>query len=230
MTIELKGLCSMATQHLLLELAPEYANRGEARVKLTNLSGIEAAARVRAGEPWDFIVIAADAIAKLESEGHVVAGSAAAVANSGIAVAVKQGAASPDLSTEAAFRTALDRAKRIGYSTGPSGVYLLKLFERWGIAEAIKPRLVQAPQGVAVASMVASGEVDFGLQQLSEMIHSQGITVAGMLPAGAQSITTFSGAVGGKSANGEAARALLTFFASSEHDGRRRKHGLLPTK
>ena len=221
MTAQLKGLCSMATQHLLADVAPDH-------VALTSISGVEAAKRVREGEPWDFIVIAADAIAKLESEGHVVAGSRVDVANSGIAVAVREGAAAPELSTEAAFRAALDRAGKIGYSTGPSGVYLLKLFERWGIAQSIQPRLVQAPPGVAVASMVASGEVELGLQQLSEMIHSKGITVAGLLPHGAQSTTTFSGAVCTKSAHRDEARAALEFFASPANDEARRRHGLQP--
>jgi molybdate transport system substrate-binding protein len=226
MSLELKGLCSMATQHLLVELAPEHAKRGGPRIVLTNVSGIEAAARVRGGEPWDFIVVAGDAIAKLEAERHLVAGSRVDVARSGIAVAVRQGAAPPDLSSEAAFRAALDRARKIGYSTGPSGVHLLKLFERWGIAQSIQPRLAQAPPGVAVASMVASGEVELGLQQLSEMIHSEGIVVAGLLPPGAQAITTFSGGVCARSAHPHEARAVLEFFASPGNDEARRRHGL----
>jgi len=217
----------MATQHLLADLVAAYrANE----VKLASISGIEAAARVRAGEACDFVVLAADAIAKLEAEGHVVAGTAAPIANAGIAVAVRKASAAPDLSTEAAFRAAIDRAKRIGYSTGPSGVHLLKLFERWGIAKSIQPRLMQAPPGVAVATLVANGDVDIGLQQLSEMIHSPGISVAGLLPPGAQLVTTFSGAVCTKSAQKDAARALLGFFASKDHDAERRRHGLMPTK
>jgi molybdate transport system substrate-binding protein len=228
MSADLKGLCSMATHHLLTELAGEYRSRGRADIGLTNLSGIEAASRVRAGEAWDFIVIAGEAIATLESEGHVVAGSRTGIASSGIAVAVREGAPAPDLSTEAALRSALDGAKRIGYSTGPSGVYLLKLFERWGIAQAIAPRLVQAPAGVAVASLVARGDVDLGLQQLSEMIHSPGITVAGLLPPAAQSITTFSGGVCARATRPDDARDALAFFASPRHDEKRRNHGLQP--
>ena len=228
MTQPVKGLCSMATHHLLAELVAEYKSRGRGEITLTNLSGIEAAARVRAGEPWDFIVVAADAIAKLESEGHVVAGSCVDIADSVIAVAVRKGSAAPDLSSEAGFRAALDRAARIGYSTGPSGVYLLKLFERWGIAEALKPRLVQAPPGIAVASMVASGEVELGLQQLSEMIHSEGITIAGVLPPGAQSVTTFSGAVCKAAAQPDEAREALAYFASGRNDDKRERHGLQP--
>ena len=224
----MKGLCSMATHHLLVELVAGYKSRGRGDIQLTNLSGIEAAARVRAGEAWDFVVIAGDAIAKLDAEGHVLAGSRVDIANSAIALAVRQGSAAPDLSTDAAFRAALDRADRIGYSTGPSGVYLLKLFERWAIADSIKPRLVQAPQGVAVATLVASGEVDLGLQQLSEMIHSEGVTVAGLLPPGAQSFTTFSGAVCARAAHPDEAREALAFFASARNDDARQRHGLQP--
>ena len=216
----------MATQFLLAELVAEYGNsRGS--VTVTSISGIEAAARVRAGDAVDFVVLAADAIGKLEAEGHVVAGSPTDIANAGVAVAVREGTKSPDLSTEAAFRAAIDRAKKIGYSTGPSGVYIAKVFERWGIDPA---RLVQAPPGVAVATLVAKGEVDLGLQQLSEMIHSPGITVAGPLPPGVQLVTTFSGAVCARSTQREAARALLSYFGSRDHDERRKRHGLMPTQ
>jgi molybdate transport system substrate-binding protein len=228
MSKAISGLSSMATQHVLAELARDHAQASGAPVAVTTVGGIEAAKRVRAGETWDFVVLAADAIAKLEAEGHVVHGTRADIARSGVAVAVPIDAPAPDLSSEAAVLAAVMNARAIGFSTGPSGTHLMGLFERWGIADAVRPRVVQAPPGVPVGSLVARGEADLGFQQLSELIHLRGIRLAGVLPAEIQSMTTFSGAVCGTSEDGGAARAFLRFLASAETTDCKRRHGMEP--
>ena len=119
-------------------------------------------------------------------------------------------------------------APTVGYSTGPSGVALQQLFARWGIAEAIQSRLVQAPPGVAVGSLVARGEVALGFQQLSELMHLDGIEVVGPMPPGLEIITTFTGAVCTASAQPNAARALLDFIRSPAADEARRRNGMQP--
>ena len=124
MTSALSGLSSMATQHVLADLSRDYARKTGQRVSVTSMGGVDAAARVRAGERCDFVVLAADAIAKLEAEGLVVSGSRADIARSGIAVAVAAGAPAPDISSESAVRDAVMNAKAIGFSTGPSGSHL----------------------------------------------------------------------------------------------------------
>jgi molybdate transport system substrate-binding protein len=131
-----------------------------------------------------------------------------------VAVAVKAGAAAPDISSEAALKAAVLAAKTISYSTGPSGVALAKLFERWGIAEQIANRIVQAPSGVPVGSMVAKGEVELGFQQLSELIHLDGISIVGPLPPEIQITTTFSAGVCTASTQKVEAGKLLSFMAS----------------
>ncbi|HEX5390452.1 MAG TPA: substrate-binding domain-containing protein, partial [Burkholderiaceae bacterium] len=110
------------------------------------------------------------------------------------------------------------------YSTGPSGVALAQLFERWGIADEIRPRIITPPPGVPVGSLLAKGEVDLGFQQLSELIHLPGITVVGALPAAIQITTTFTAGVCSTATQPDAARALLAFLASPEaHDAKRRQ-------
>jgi molybdate transport system substrate-binding protein len=145
-------------------------------------------------------------------------------------VAVRAGAPLPDISSADAVRNAVLEAASIGYSTGPSGVALVRLFERWGIADAIRSRVVQAPPGVAVATLVASGEAQIGFQQLSELVHKPGIQVLGVLPADIQVTTLFSGGVCAGSAQPDAARAWLSFIASPEGDEAKRHHGMEPPR
>jgi molybdate transport system substrate-binding protein len=147
---------------------------------------------------------------------------------SGVSVAVRAGAAHPDISSEAAVRHAVLAAPTLGCSTGPSGVALTKLFERWGVAQAVAPRLVQAPPGVPVAALVARGDVALGFQQLSELIDVPGIEVVGPLPAAIRIVTTFSAGVCTACNQADAARALLDFLASPACDDAKRRQGMEP--
>jgi molybdate transport system substrate-binding protein len=125
-------------------------------------------------------------------------------------------------------RKAVLGARSLSYSTGPSGVALAKLFERWGIAELIKDRIVTAPPGVPVGSLVAKGEVDLGFQQLSELMHLEGITVLGPLPSAIQIITTFSAGVCSASQQPEAVRAMLAAMNTPQAVDVKRRHGMDP--
>lgn len=218
----------MAMRHALTELAEAYEKRSGRAVSIESVGGVEAARRVQAGEPFDFVVLAADAIDALQSAGRVVPGSRIDLARSGVAIAVAAGAAHPDIGNELAVRQAVLGARSIGYSTGPSGVHLARLFQRWGIAEATQPRIVQAPPGVPVGSLVARGEVELGFQQLSELVSQKGIEVVGPLPPDIQAITIFSGAVCGASARRTATSEFLSFVASSDADEAKRRHGMEP--
>jgi molybdate transport system substrate-binding protein len=187
---------------------------------------VDAAKRVQAGEAFDVVLLASDAIDKLAAAGQVLPGSRVDLVRSAVAVAVPAGAPVPALDSEAAVRQAVLAAPRISYSTGPSGTYLMQLFQRWGIADTIQPRLVQAPPGVPVGTLVARGEVDLGLQQLSELMHLDGITVAGTLPPDIAFITTFSGAVCATSAQADAVRTLLAWMAAPETGAVKLRHGM----
>jgi molybdate transport system substrate-binding protein len=226
MTTRITGISSMATRQFLAEAAAAWQQRGGAAVAIESVGGVDAAKRVQAGEPFDVVVLAADAIAKLAAGGHVVADSVTGLVRSGVAIAVPRGAPKPDIASEAALRAAVLAAPTLGYSTGPSGVALQQLFTRWGIADKIGARLVQAPPGVPVGSLVARGEVALGFQQLSELMHLDGIDVVGPMPEALQIVTTFSGAVGAASAQPAAARELLDFIRSPAADEARRRHGM----
>jgi molybdate transport system substrate-binding protein len=224
MTEAITGISSMAMRHALTELADTYEQRSGQRVTVVSVGGVEAARRVDEGEAFDFVVLAADAIERLASAGCLDPASRTDLARSGMAIAVKAGVPRPDLGSEAAIRVALLRARGIGYSTGPSGVHVLGLFERWGIADAIAQRLVQAPPGIPVGTLVAQGTVELGFQQLSELMHVPGVDVIG-LPAEIQVLTVFSAAVCTASTRPAAARGFLSFLASPEADAAKRRHG-----
>ena len=226
----LKGISSMATRQLLNELLALYAEQGGCALQLQSVGGVDAAKRVQAGEDFDLVFLASDAIAKLITSGQLDASSKLNLADSGVAVAVRAGAAQPDISSADAVRAAVLAAKSISYSTGPSGVALARLFEQWGIAEQIKNRIVTAPPGVPVGSLVAKGEVELGFQQLSELIHLDGITLLGNLPADIQITTTFSAAIGKASAHKPEARALLAFLTSDQAAAAIRRQGMEPAR
>lgn len=222
-------ISSMATQNLLVDLVALYEKQHPGvSVRLESVGGQVAAKRVEAGESFDGVVLAADVIDRLSGSGRVVAGSRVDLVRSGVAVAVRSGGSRPDLSSGDAVKQAILDAPTVGYSTGPSGVQLALLFERWGIAQAIKSKLVVAPPGVPVGSLVASGEVALGFQQMSELMHLQGIEVVGSLPDDIQITTIFSAGVASTTSQPEAIRQLLAFLGSAEAAESKRQNGMDP--
>ena len=228
MTSPLRMISSMATRQVLAELIAGHERAGGAPTVLEAVGGVDAARRVQEGEAFDIVVLAANALSALESAGKTVAGSTVALVRSGVSVAVPEGAQQPDIGTEEALKAAVLAASTLGYSTGPSGTHLLKIFERWGILETVRPRIVQAPPGVPVARLVAQGEVALGFQQLSELLHVPGIAIVGPLPPGVQIMTTFSAALAATCEQPEAARALLASMASTSADEAKRRQGMEP--
>ncbi len=225
----LRLISSMATKPLLADLVALYRQQTpDVLVQVESVGGVDAARRVEAGEAFDGVVLASSAVDKLIASGHVLAGSRTDLVHSGVAVAVPAGAPVPDISTEEALKAAVLAAPTLGYSTGPSGVQLARLFEAWGIAGQIAARTVQAQPGVPVGSLVARGEVALGFQQLSEMMGVPGITLVGGLPKAVEIITTFSGSVAATCPSAGAMRALLDFWQSPACDALKRRHGMDP--
>lgn len=224
----LQLISSMATKLLLADLVARYTAHTGVAVNVVSVGGVDAAQRVQAGEVFDGVMLAANAIEQLIASGHIVAGSRVDVVDSGVAVAVRAGAALPDIGSAAAVKAAVLAAPRLSCSTGPSGVQLAKLFERWGIADAIVSRIVTAPPGVPVGALVARGDVDLGFQQFSELMHLPGISVVGPLPPEIQITTTFSAGIASRSTQPDAVHALLQFFAAAETAGLKQQHGMQP--
>ncbi len=228
MSASIKIISSMATRQLLADLIAQFQLTSQQRVTAESVGGVDAARRVRAGEAFDIVFLSANAIEDLIEAGRIVAGSRIDLVKSGVAVAVRSGSPRPDIGSESAVRRAVVEARSLSYSTGPSGVHLTKLFERWGIADDIKDRIVQAPPGIPVGTLVAEGKAELGFQQLSELMSLPGIDVLGPLPSAIQTVTTFSAGLAAASTQPEAARALLGFMASPAAAGPKVKNGMEP--
>jgi molybdate transport system substrate-binding protein len=224
----LKLISSMATRQLLGDLAAQWQHMSGVGVVIESVGGVDAARRVQEGEAFDGVVLALEAIDKLVMAGCVVAGSRVDLVESSVAVAVKAGSSLPDISTEAALRTAVAAAPTIGYSTGPSGVALGKLFDKWSMAGDLQNRLVQAPPGVPVGTLVAHGQVVLGFQQLSELMYLDGITVVGTLPDEVAISTIFSAGVCSVCSQPQELARFFAFMASREVADVKQKHGMHP--
>jgi molybdate transport system substrate-binding protein len=223
------GISSMATRRVLAELAQRYAAATGRHTAIEAVGGVEAARRVRAGETFDLVALAADVMVRLEAEGFVVAGTTVGFVRSAMALAVRAGAPRPDIATEEAARATIAGARSIGYSTGPSGTHLLEVARHWGLDHGgDTPRFVQAKPGVPVAALVARGEAEIGIQQLSEFLDEEGIDIVGLVPPPVQSVTTFSIGVGARSTRAVDARALIAFLNAPEAGETKRRLGMEP--
>ncbi len=212
----LKIISSMATKDVLQFLAHDFKTLESSNVVVESIGGVNVNRRVRAGELFDLVVLAADAIDLLIEEGYLRAGSRADFVSSGIVAAVKSGAKLIDIGSQEALKKAILGAKTISYSTGPSGVYLEKLFTQWGIAEQVKPRLVIAPPGVPVGTLLVNGQAELGFQQLSELISLPGISLLGPLPPEIQLVTTFSAGIASSADQVDMAKRFLEFIVSKD--------------
>lgn len=226
MGVKVSGISSMATKQILAELNEAYARATGEAVAIESVGGVDAARRIRSGESFDFAVLASDALDKLEAEGHLVAGSIRAFAASPMAMAVRSGAARPEVLDEAAVREAMATARAIGISTGPSGAHVRKLAQAWGMEQSVAERIVQAPPGVPVAALLARGEVEVGFQQLSELVGAGGIEVVGLLPPSIQPGTVFAAAICQKARDADRARAFIAYLASAETAPTKERHGM----
>jgi molybdate transport system substrate-binding protein len=225
---EIKVMASVAPKNAYLELQPLFEKATGHKVTTIWAPTVEMMTRLKGGEQVDLVLIASSNMDELQRVG-VISDKRWNVVSSGIGVAVKQGAPKPDISSPEKLKQALIDAKSVAYSTGPSGVYLVSLFERMGLTETLKPKIT-AITGTPVAVLVAKGDYEIGFQQIPEIVPVQGIDYLGPLPPGAQSMTSFPMGVHAKAdaEHAEAATAWVKFLTTPEAGAVMRKWGLVP--
>ena len=184
--------------------------------------------RLARGEWADVLIVVGYALDDEINAGNVASGSKVEFARSAIAIAVREGAPKPDISTVEALRQTLLAAKSIVYPDSASGVYIgSELFSRLGIEERVrsKSRMIPAER---VANVVANGEAEIGFQQVVELLPVKGVTVVGSLPAEVQRYTVFSGGIATNAKNPDGAEALIRFLSSPDAAAAIERTGLEP--
>ena len=225
---EIKVASIQATQEAYLELVAQFEKTSGHKVTTFFSGTLNVQKRLADGEPCDLIILAGPALDDQIKLGRAVAGSRVDFAKSGTGLAVRKGAAKPDISSADALKKTLLAAKSIGYSTGPSGLYMLSVFEKLGIAEQVKGKLKQTPSGVFVGTLIANGETEVGFQQISELVHFAGIDYVGPLPGDLQRVTVFSAGIHAGAKQADAARELVQFITAPAAASVIKKHGLEP--
>ena len=225
---EIDVLSTQATQEAYLELVAQFEKATGHKVKTDFTGTLNVQKRLAAGESFDLIIMAGPAIDEQIKLGKARTGSRVDIARSGTGVAVRKGAPKPDIGSVEAFRKTLLSAKSIGYSTGPSGVYMLSVFEKLGVGDQVKGKLKQTPSGVFVGNLIANGDTEIGFQQISELVHFPGIDYVGPLPGDLQRMTVFSAGTHAGTRQPDAAKALVKFLTAPAAAPVIRKHGLEP--
>lgn len=228
MVERLSIISSMATRQILQDAMAARHRDNAALVDVVSVGGVEAARRVRAGEAFDLVILAADALQPLAGDGFVHGNTIVEFARSATAMAVPEGAAGARSCDEAGVRALVARSKRIGLSTGPSGASMARMLNAWGMLDQAERRIVQAPAGVPVARLLARGQADVGFQQLSELLGEPGISIVGVLPPEVQPLTIFAMGLGRGGVNAPEATALLRYLASDSVAACKRRFGMEP--
>jgi molybdate transport system substrate-binding protein len=214
---DIKVLSAGAFKAVVLALQPGFESASGHRLVVDNDTAGGLAKRIEAGEAFDMAIITPGAIDALIKNGKIVDGSRIAVAKVGVGVAVKEGAAKPDLSSVDAFKRALLSAATVAYidpaSGGSSGIYVADLLKKLGIAEEIKPK-ERLQAGGYVAEKVAKGEAEIAIHQISEILPVKGVVLAGPLPEEIQNYTVYAAGLSATAADPKAAQAWIDYLRS----------------
>jgi molybdate transport system substrate-binding protein len=216
---EIKVLTAGAFKSILVALQPGFEGASGHKLVITNGTAGELAKRIADGESFDVLVAPPGAVDDLIKSGKVVAGTRENIARVGIGAMVREGAPKPDISTVEAFKQTLLDAKSVAYidpaSGGSSGVYLVGLFKTLGVADAVAAK-ARLKNGGYVGDLVAGGEAEFGLHQISEILPVKGVTSIGPIPSEIQSYTVYAAGLGAGARNAAAAKALLAALVSAD--------------
>ena len=224
---EITVLGGMGVVSGLHDLAPAFEKMTGHKVIVRFVQTADINQKINSGAPADIAALQPQQVDAFIKDGKMVAGTKTNFVQAGVGVAVKTGARRPDISTVEAFKTAMLKAKSIGYSRGGSGLISAQVMEKLGIADQLKAK-TKFIDGIPVAEVVAKGEVEIGLQQINVILPVKGADYIGPLPKELQETVKFSAGVLTTSKQPEVAKAFLRFIASAEAAPLLRKSGMEP--
>jgi molybdate transport system substrate-binding protein len=215
---EIKLLCAVALHPAIDDLIPDFEKSSGHKVTVAYGNAGAIADRFQKGEAADLLINAAPLMDQVRAQGKLVAGDRIIIAKVGVSAFVRKGAAKPDISSADAFKRSMLAARSIAYPDpaggGASGIYLAKLLERMGIAEEMKPKTSLSPAGSVLYASVASGDVEIGFNQISEVLAQPTVEFVGPLPSEIQNYTQFSPGIVTGTSQADAAGALVVFLSS----------------
>lgn len=221
-------LSTLALMGAVRNLAGRFEAAGGIRIDADFAPTLGLLDRLRAGEGADVVILTREALADLAAKGTVAADSCVDLARSFVGIAVKAGAAHPEIATESTLRATLLGARSVAYSRiGASGIFFAQLIERMGIASEINARARIIPSGFT-AERIVTGEADLAVQQISELKLVPGVEVVGPIPLHLQSPAVFSAGRLAASNRVVQSDGLLTFLTSSQAVPALRESGLEP--
>ncbi len=223
--MEIRVMQTAAFKAAYEELVPGFEKSSGHKVATLWTPSVDMMKKLKDGEIVDMAIMSATAIDELIKHGRLIVRTD--LATSGIGVAVRAGAPKPDISSGEALKRAVLAAKSVVYSTGPSGIYLKDLFERWGIAPEVAAKLVVV-KGEPAGAVCARGEAELAFQQVCELLPVPGIDLVGPLSSDVQKITTFSAAVHRGAAHPDSAVALIKYLTAPAAAATIRKAGMEP--
>jgi molybdate transport system substrate-binding protein len=225
---EIKVIASGATKEIINEILPTFEKNSGHKVAIEFTGTANIKKRIAAGETYDLVIVGAPEIDAFAQQGKIASGTRTDLMKSGVGVAVRSSASKPDIGSSEALKKTLLAAKSIGYSSGPSGDHMVNLVERMGIADQVKPKMKQVPSGSRISTMIESGEAEIGFQQISELIHENGIDYIGPLPSEVQKITVYAAGLHTGAREPEAAKALVKALAAPDAATLIKAHGMEP--
>ena len=225
---EITVLSSGAVREIVTDLLPQFEKSSGHQVKITWSGTAKIKKQIGGGESYDLVIVGAPVIDVFIKDGEVRPGTRIDLVRSGVGVAIRKGLPKPDISSATALKNTLLAAKSVVYSTGPSGVYVQKMFEKLGIADQMGPKSKQTASGTRVGDYLERGEAEIGFQQIAELIHESGSDYVGPLPPEIQNITVFSSGVLTDAKQPDTAKAFQAFLVSPKNVPVIKKNGMEP--
>lgn len=209
---EIKVISSPGIRAVMDQMGPEFERVTGHKLAIRYGLGPQTRQQIASGEPFDVAIVSFE-VEDFIKQGRIAAGTRAVFGRTGIGVAVRKGAPRPDIGTSDAFKRAMLDARSISYAGGSPSAHILSLFERLGIAQTIKPKLIPTTK-ISLVDVIAKGEPEIAVNGVAPILNTPGADLVGWLPAELQDYVVFTGGISATAEHKEAGQALLKLLTT----------------